>query len=355
MAISSPHLLILTPGFPNDESDTTCVPYIQSLVRQLHEDSGWKISVITFQYPYQEKNYHWYDLEVYSAGGKNLRFPGKLRTWTKVWRKIKAIHKQNPVSIIHSFWLGETALLGKIAEKRLHIPHVCTLMGQDVKKSNVYLKKPFFQSIPLVAVSRFHAITFEKNTGEPVSNIIPLGIHPGNFPPLNLSERKIDILGVGGQIALKNYQLFIHIVKKLVQDFPNLNCVIIGEGPLTSYHQKLIQDLSLESHIQLTGMLPREEVFQYMNQSRILLHPSTFESFGFVFLEALYSGMSVVSFPVGAAQSSEKWKVAQNESEMYQQLVDLLREKPNYQRAEVSNMTDAARAYVEQYQTLIEK
>ena len=232
------HLLILTPGFPTDESDTTCVPYTQSLVQKLHCEFGWKITVISFQYPHQERNYRWREIEVYSAGGKNYRFPRKLITWRKVWRQIKTIHQQNPVSMIHSFWLGETAFLGKYAGKRLKIPHLCTLMGQDVKKSNPYLKKPFFQSIPLIAVSEFHARLFLENTGHSVANTIPWAINPDDFPAINLSDRNINILGVGGQIKLKNYQLFIKLAKKLIPDFPNLKCVIIGDGPLRSIHQK---------------------------------------------------------------------------------------------------------------------
>ena len=121
------------------------------------------------------------------------------------------------------------------------------------------------------------------------------------------------------------------------------------------FTKKLIHDFGLEDHITLMGILPREEVLRHMNQSHILLHPSLYESFGFVFSEALYSGMSIVSFPVGAAQRGKKWKVAKNEEEMYQQLVDLLQEKPDYQRADVPDLTDVAHTYVEQYQTLITK
>ena len=118
-----------------------------------------------------------------------------------------------------------------------------------------------------------------------------MGIIPDDFPPLN-NERDIDILGVGGLIPLKNYQLFIRLIKSILPDFPNLKAVIIGEGKERKIIEQMIEEWNLSEHISLTGMLPRHEVLNYMNRSRIFLHPSTYESFGFVFSEALYSGMA---------------------------------------------------------------
>lgn len=54
---------------------------------------------------------------------------------------------------------------------------------------------------------------------------------------------------------------------------------------------------------------PRAEMLKLMARSRVLVHPSRYESQGYVFLEALMQGMSVVSYPVSIASPSERWSV----------------------------------------------
>ena len=46
-----------------------------------------------------------------------------------------------------------------------------------------------------------------------------------------------------------------------------------------------------------------------MQQSKIFLHTSTYESQGYVFVEALHLGMYIVSLKTGLAHENKKWKV----------------------------------------------
>jgi hypothetical protein len=48
--------IILSPGFPESEADSTCLPMQQQFVRALKEMyPGLDIVVLTFQYPYHQK------------------------------------------------------------------------------------------------------------------------------------------------------------------------------------------------------------------------------------------------------------------------------------------------------------
>ncbi len=65
-------LIILTPGFPKNEEDTTCVPPQQIFVKALKEAApGLNIIVLTFQYPFYSKEYLWNGINVISFGNKN--------------------------------------------------------------------------------------------------------------------------------------------------------------------------------------------------------------------------------------------------------------------------------------------
>ncbi len=49
----SKHIVILTPGFPKNEQDTTCIPPLQAYVENftaIHPEI--KMSIISFQYPF---------------------------------------------------------------------------------------------------------------------------------------------------------------------------------------------------------------------------------------------------------------------------------------------------------------
>jgi glycosyltransferase involved in cell wall biosynthesis len=66
-----------------------------------------------------------------------------------------------------------------------------------------------------------------------------------------------------------------------------------------------------------------------MYQSKIFLHTSTYESQGYVFLEALYCGLTVVCFDVGLVEQSNKMIVCANKEEMLEKLEILLKGKPD--------------------------
>jgi len=74
----------------------------------------------------------------------------------------------------------------------------------------------------------------------------------------------------------------------------------------------LVAAAGLVDIIEVRGELPRSEVLALMARSRVLVHPSRFESQGYVFLEALMQGASIVSFPVGIAEASDRWRVVED-------------------------------------------
>ena len=222
-------------------------------------------------------------------------------------------------------------------------------MGQDALKENKYLSLIPKNKMKIAAISKRQKDIFENNSGKEILNIIPFGILGREYNSENLSQREIDILGVGSLIELKNYKLFINIVKKLTYDYPNLNCVIMGEGKERGVLLILIKKLKLENNIYLGGKVRRKKVFEYMKRSKIFLHTSSYESLGYVFVEALMFGLTIVSFEVGIAEASEKWKVCKTEDEIYFNLKNLLKYNLNYNPMIPYKIEETVRAYWEVY------
>ncbi|MDB5148608.1 MAG: hypothetical protein JWQ57_2628, partial [Mucilaginibacter sp.] len=62
-------LIILTPGFPEHEGDSTCIPPQQVFVKALKETQPeLNIVVLTFQYPFFSGEYQWHGIRVISFG-----------------------------------------------------------------------------------------------------------------------------------------------------------------------------------------------------------------------------------------------------------------------------------------------
>jgi glycosyltransferase involved in cell wall biosynthesis len=322
-------ILLLVPGFPKDEDDSTCIPALQQHVYHFAKFSpDIHVGVIAFQYPYIKRKYSWYGIEVYPCGGEGRRRFGRLITWLTAIKYILRMHFNSKILLIHSFWLEECAFVGQLMSKILFVKHIASIMGQDALQSNLYLKYLSHSSMIITAGSYNAADIFYNSTGHRVNAIIPIGLDIENFSTkMKKQIRKIDILGVGSLMVLKNYRLFIEIIWELAKNFPEINAAIIGDGVEHDQLKHMIIENGLENNIELLGQLSRPETIEYMYQSRIFLHTSKYESQGYVFLEALYCGLTVVCFDVGFVEKSERMLVCSGKSEMVENLKRILKQK----------------------------
>jgi glycosyltransferase involved in cell wall biosynthesis len=324
-------LIILTPGFPENEQDTTCVPYIQEWVLELQSRNLYTLKIIAFQYPFEERVYFWHGIEVYAAGGKNTQFPWRFRIWYKIWQKILAFKQKEEISHFQSFWLSETAFLAQRFASWHKIPLIMCMLGQDAKPENKYLK---FLNLPksnIIAFSEFVGKILYSHTKK-TSKAIPVGLNIKKLDLKTSKEKTMDILGVGGLIPLKQYDIFIEIVAEIAISFPNIRTSIIGEGEQKEKLIHLINEKKLNHNISLLGKIPRNEVFDAMGKSKIFLHTSNYEGQGLVLLEALASGCYVVCFPVGAYPTHHKVWVCNSPSEMAKAILAISAiENPDYE------------------------
>lgn len=306
------HIVFLTPGFAPNEQDTTTIPAMQVYLKALKNGlPETQITIIAFQYPYKKEVYNWNGCQVIALNGGNKIFQ-RIFIWQKAFQILKALHRKNPISILHSFWLGECAFVGHWFSKRNQLKHLVTLMGQDALKRNGYTRILPIKKMQLVALSHFQEQIFYKNYNTQTT-LIPWGINLEDFS--HSTEKNIDIIGVGSLTSLKNYELFIDAIYELNQKKP-IKAIIIGDGIQKELLQKKIVTLGLEKVIVLKGLLSHNETLSLIAKSKILLHTSNYESFGLVFAEALQSKTRIVSKKIGGAFDSQNWAIAENKTEM---------------------------------------
>ena len=339
------HILLITPGFPKNEDDENCIPPLQDYARILAGDNERKVSVITLQYPAEKGCYDWFGIKVHSCGGNDTRFPKRLIIWNDAVRAFKTIYCNLSVDVIHSFWLSECTLIGNYLSSKFRIKHFTTFMGKEISAPNHYLRFLKLKKLKIICLSNRQADLL-KRIGYSELVIIPWGLIPDFIPTFKVEERKFDVIGVGSLIDIKNFSSFINIIRIVKIFLPDIKCLIIGGGPLNNFLQSEIEESALDQNITLTGELKRHQVFEYMNKSKILLHTSSFESFGMVFIEALYYGLHIVSKPIGIAWESDTWSTCKSDHEMANEIIRILSFKVNYNSSIPYTMHKTVKSYL---------
>ena len=346
---SARHIALVTPGFPRDEADTSCIPPLQIALRRLRQRRpDLRITVIALHYPDSRRPYHWHGVEVVPVAGANRPLPLRLPALARASGAIRSLHLEDPIDLVHTLWLGDTALVGWWAARRLRLPFVATAMGQDARSSNPWLKVLPLDRAQLIAVSERTADELTASRGL-AAEIVPWGLDPPAEDPPGWDERPIDLLGVGSLTENKDFGVLLRVAAELARSGRECRTVLIGDGPQRPALEAEVSQLDLKDCVHLEGQLPREAVLKRMRRSKILVHPARYESFGFVFLEALANGMTVLSRPVGAAVAGARWRLCDSVASFEAICGETLDHPPDTQALTVFSEDETANALATLY------
>ncbi|MBF0502964.1 MAG: glycosyltransferase family 4 protein [Candidatus Riflebacteria bacterium] len=223
---------------------------------------------------------------------------------------LMALHRDRNFQIIH---VGHLNLfpLGYLCHLITRAPMLLSIYGIDAWDHSI-LKLPRF------LLRRVHTtISISKMTKErflqwaPVSpnsvKILPNAIHLEKY---GVRERNPDLIsryGFAGKRVImtlgrivereryKGFDEVIDLMPGLLQQFPNLVYLIVGDGTdLPRLKQKVI-DMGLVGKVIFAGAIPEDEKADHYRLADAYIMPSAGEGFGFVFLEALACGIPVVA------------------------------------------------------------
>lgn len=352
---TSSRIILLVPGFPKDERDSTCLPALQSFVEALSRSgSAPETDIIAFQYPYQRRSYTWRGVRVHAIGGENSGLKKPI-TWLRALRRghlIASKRTAHSTGVIHSFWIGECALIGSVLARHTGWSHVVSIGGQEIRGPTAYSRLLGGSEFVLTAGSSYAADVAKRSLGRQVDVVIPLGLDSRRVRAIACDgERPIDILAVGSMTPVKRFSDAVSVVAAIAGSHPKLRVALVGEGPCRGTIESLIKQNGLTARVEVMGELPRREVLRLMHRSKVLLHPSEYESQGYVFLEALASGMYVVSRDVGFTGSSRKVVVCENVAEMAGAVSRILKSETDHEPVEVPSADDTAEAFLELYRS----
>ena len=120
---------------------------------------------------------------------------------------------------------------------------------------------------------------------------------------LGLSPDAILCIAVGRLAEAKGYPILLAAMQRLCDRFPNLHCLIVGEGALKARLRAEIEQLGLRGKVILLGFRPREETLSLVLSSNFFVMPSLTEGTPVALLEAAALARPIVVSAVGGIPS----------------------------------------------------
>jgi len=225
------------------------------------------------------------------------------------WRKkfIKEVHKYidrvGSPDIIHA----HTFLGGWVAheiKEQLNIPYVITehstqVLANTLSKTHDNIANESYRHADAVLAVGQQLADVITNKYKVVTQVIPnfIDINIFTIPKTKpkLSDR-FQLIAIGDLIKRKRIDKLLNACAQLDIDY---HLSIIGDGPERASLERLAKSKNIRATFH--GRQSQEEISKHLKKGHLLVHPSQSETFGIILIEAMATGIPVISFDNGGA------------------------------------------------------
>lgn len=232
--------------------------------------------------------------------------------WVKLGLYLFKIYlrKFGKPDIIHVHSMRNAGYLALQIYEKYNIPYIITEHSSAYEKKLVS-KHEFRKLNKVVNSSKYNMAVSEKfctllNNKFLLSewHFIPNSVNNAFIEnKLVIEKQSFTFLFVGNLNKNKSVDILLKAFSKFVIKVPDVKLKIIGDGPEKSNLIKLSKKLGIEKNIEFLGSLSREKVRIEMSNASTLVHPSRYETFGVVIIEALAIGLPVIATRCGGPES----------------------------------------------------
>ncbi len=226
-------------------------------------------------------------------------------------RKLQDYISDNKIEIIHAHGY-KSDLYGLIVSRALKIPLVSTLHGWTGENGKVRIYGLIDRCIikcahHIVSVSPAISEELERlNINNSRISFIPNGVDVDYYCPprrrknlrSHLYLRKKFVIGVVGRLSVeKGHRYLIDALKEVKKNTPDIQVLIIGDGPLKGKLQDRVHALGLSDSVIFTGF--QDNMPSLYKDMDIFVLPSLTEGVPMALLEAMSLELPVVATRVG--------------------------------------------------------
>jgi teichuronic acid biosynthesis glycosyltransferase TuaC len=219
--------------------------------------------------------------------------------------KVRRIHGLQSIHLIHAHAALPCGHAAALLSRQLGIPFVVTvhgldayftnqvsgLFGQWCKRVSSWVYRSAHKVICISQKVRDQVVLGTKASTVVIYN----GVDPEMFSPSPGIGKGAPILSVGNLIPIKGHELLLRAIAEVRQEFPQVSCDLIGDGPERPRLEMLARDLGIGGNIHFLGRKNRGEVAAAMSRCVLFALPSRYEGLGCVYLEAMSSAKPVIA------------------------------------------------------------
>jgi len=212
------------------------------------------------------------------------------------WRRIAA--RSSRPDIVHAHALHQAARVC-----RGHVPVVINLPGVPHSR----YRQDLSRADALVA-DGWAADHLPALLGRPIERV-PKGVDTELFQPHGPSRRialglaaNHVVLAVGRLVPIKNVALLISAMKAVRAEHASAHLLLVGEGPALPRLRRQVAELDLADGVTFAGYVPQTELPSFYRAADLFALTSDFDNSPNAMLEAMASGLPIVSTDVGGVR-----------------------------------------------------
>jgi len=239
-----------------------------------------------------------------------MRIPCRRRIDLRTVGHIRSIIWQKGIGLVHSHGY-KADIYAHLAARRMSVPLIATAHHWTGQTAAVRLYE-FFDGLVL---NSFHAVVAVSERiaselrGAGVNpdkiTVIDNGINLERFnagtPALRteLQQGNRLLIGTAGRlVSQKGISYFLEAAQRVLQEFPDVLFVVVGDGPEREALQQLAGNLGIQGKVSFLGA--RADMANVYASLDVFVLASLAEGMPMAALEALASGLPVVATDVGA-------------------------------------------------------
>lgn len=239
----------------------------------------------------------------------NARLRARLFIGATKYLVNKYIEKYGKPDLVHAHSVLWGGVAAREVQRRFGIPYVVTEHSSAYGRGLIRKwEEPLIRAVlqdaaSIVAVSRSLSASLKAYAPDEHINVIPNLVNTDFFtlPPRPRSKKPFKFLTVASLTPNKAIDVLLY---SFAFAFPNEHVLleIGGAGEQRSVLERLVEELGLASRVKFLGSLDRNSVRQAMWKANAFVLPSYVETFGVVLIEAMATGLPLISTRSGGPE-----------------------------------------------------
>lgn len=201
---------------------------------------------------------------------------------------------------IHNHFAMASSSVAMLASELSGIPYSFTLHGPaDFLETKYWrLDEKIARARFVACISRFcrsQGMLFSDWRHWPKLRIVHCGVDPARYGTDTLRPAGRNVLFIGRLAAAKGVPVLFDAFARVRAGEPDARLTLVGDGPARAALEARAAELGLTDSLRFTGYLSQEEVAEELSRADLFALPSFAEGVPVVLMEAMASGLPVVT------------------------------------------------------------